>query len=172
MKKTILAICFMAGTFCLSAQNTTAKEVDKKDMDFAKEAAEGGMLEVKLGQLAGSKGSSQEVKDLGKKMVSDHTKINDELKALAAKKNIKLPAEISKAGQNNYDKLMKKTGEDFDKAYCDLMIKDHEKDISKFKQESEKGEDPDLKSWAAKTLPTLEKHLELAKEANDKMAKK
>jgi putative membrane protein len=80
-----------------------------------------------------------------------------------------LPNALSKDGQKHYDELSGKSGEEFDKAYAKLMVQDHEKVIAKFKKESEKGEDPDLKSWAAKTLPTLEHHLKMSKETHEKV---
>ena len=172
MKKLLITAVFCSAGLLLSAQK------QNKDEEFAKEAADAGMMEVKLGELAQSKGQSQEIKTLGQHMVTDHTKANEELKALAMKKNIVLPNAMSKDAQKSYDELSGKNGAEFDKAYAKMMVKDHEKVIAKFKKESEKGEDPDLKSWATKTLPTLEHHLEMSKKAHengkdsDKSAKK
>lgn len=164
MKKLLITAVICSMGFLLSAQKQ-----DSKDEAFVKEAAEGGVMEVKLGELAKSKGSSQEIKTLGQHMFTDHSKANEELKALAAKKNMVLPTGLSKEGQKNYDELSKKSGEDFDKAYAKMMVEDHEKDIKKFKKEAEKGEDPEFKSWASKTLPTLEHHLDMAKKAHDNL---
>jgi putative membrane protein len=137
----------------------------EKDTEFAVKAADGGMLEVKLGELAQQKGMNPEVKNLGKMMVDDHSKANEELKALAQTKNISLPMTLSEECQKTYDKLAAKTGEDFDDAFTEHMVKDHKDDIDAFKKEAEKGEDPDLKSWAAGKLSTLEHHLDMAKVA-------
>ena len=154
----------MAITYCLTAQTIPAG-----DVQFAKEAAQSGMLEVKLGELALKKAKSEDVKMLGQHMVTDHTKANKELMALASKKAIKLPTTLSSEGQMSYDALSKKMGSDFDKAYAMQMVKDHEKVVAKFKMESGSGEDSDLKSWATKTLPTLEHHLMMSQETDNKV---
>jgi putative membrane protein len=157
MKTLILSIGLLLQCYSGSAQ--------KNDTTFVREAAQAGMLEVKLGELAVAKTSNSDVKMLGQHMITDHTKANNELKALVAKKNITLPTGLSSEGQMHYDDLSKLSGAEFDKAYCDLMVKDHEKVISKFKTESTGGKDMEFKNFATKTLPTLEHHLHMSKEA-------
>lgn len=137
----------------------------ENDTEFAVKAADGGMLEVQLGELAQQRGINPEVKNLGKMMVEDHKKANEELKALAQTKNISLPTVMSEDCQKTFDDIASKTGEDFDDAFTDHMVKDHKKDIDAFKKEAEKGDDPDLKSWAQGKLETLEHHLDMAKVA-------
>ncbi|MEI9920979.1 MAG: DUF4142 domain-containing protein [Bacteroidota bacterium] len=139
----------------------------KDDAEFAVKAADGGMLEVQLGELAQSKGVSQQVKDFGKMLVEDHTKANEELKALAQTKNISLPTTLGEDCQKKYDDIASKSGKDFDQAFTDHMVKDHKKDIDLFKKEADKGDDPDLKSWAAGKVPTLQHHLDMARSAED-----
>jgi len=160
MKKLIYVLSFIAATNIIMAQN-----LDKADKDFVMEAADAGLMEVKLGQLAMTNGESDEVKTLGKHMIDDHSKANNELKALASKKAVTLPETLTADAQKTYDDLSKKKGADFDKEYAHLMVKDHKKVIGKFKHEAEKGTDADLKSWASKTLPTLEHHLEMSEKA-------
>jgi putative membrane protein len=143
----------------------TIKAQSNRDKDFAKEATEGGLLEVKLGELAKSRGTTQEVRDLGSQMVSDHSKANNELKTLVASKNISVPTSLNEKGQKCYDKLAKKEGKAFDKAYTHAMVKDHKKVICKFKKEAKKGDDAELKSWASNTVSTLEHHKEMSKDA-------
>jgi putative membrane protein len=134
------------------------------DSDFAKEAAEGGMAEVKFGQLAQDKGASDAVKEFGKRMVDDHSRANDTLKNIAEKENMKLPLSLSKKDQSTYDKLSKLSGDAFDRAYARDMVKDHENDIASFQQEAANGRDLGIKTFASETLPTLQDHLKLAKE--------
>lgn len=136
------------------------------DAEFAVAAADGGMLEVQLGQLAASKGSSEAVKKFGQSMVDDHSKANEELKALAAQKNITLPTTLSDKNQKKYDELAEKSGADFDKAYASFMVDDHKEDIDEFKKEAEKGNDADLKTWAAGKVSVLEHHLSMAETMN------
>lgn len=151
----------------------TTEEVNKRlddtvledDAEFAAEAAEGGMLEVQLGELAQTNATSPKVKEFGQTMVTDHGKANEELKNLAQKKNIALPAALGTEKMKIYDDLKAKKGNEFDKAYIDHMIKDHEEDIEAFREESNEGKDSELKAWAGEKLPTLEHHLQMAKEA-------
>jgi putative membrane protein len=152
-------------TFSFNAQNV----VSDKDAEFVKEAAIGGLLEVRLGHLARSNGSSPEVKKLGEHMVIDHSKANDELKSLASKKNINLPADLDEKAQKTYDHLSSKQGKEFDKAYTKCMVKDHKKDIRLFKMQAKNGNDQELKTWANHTLPTLEHHKEMSEETCKKI---
>ena len=131
------------------------------DAKFAMEAAEGGMMEVQLGKLASTSATSSAVKQHAKMMVEDHSKVNAELKQLAASKNITLPDSLSGDKKKEIKDLAEKKGADFDKAYTDFMVDDHKKDVDKFKEASEKCNDADLKAWAAAKLPTLQSHLQM-----------
>ncbi|MBV9067244.1 MAG: DUF4142 domain-containing protein [Acidobacteria bacterium] len=155
-----------------SGTNTTssaAATVDPGDQEFMNKAAQGGMAEVILGQMASSKGTSPDVKNFGNRMVSDHGKANDELKQLAQTKGVTLPADIDDESKKMSDKLSKLNGKDFDKEYIGGMVEDHEKDVKEFEKASKDAKDPDLKAWATKTLPTLQDHLKMAKEAKSKL---
>jgi putative membrane protein len=140
----------------------TMKKVD--DKKFLKDAAIGGMMEVDLGKLATQKGSSDGVKKFGQKMVDDHSKANDQLKELATKENLQVPAELDSKHQSRLDKLSKLDGPAFDKAYIKDQLKDHEQDVSAFQSEAQNGQDPNIKQFAAATLPTLQEHLSMAKD--------
>jgi putative membrane protein len=136
------------------------------DEAWVMKIARGGMAEVELGKLAAEKASSDEVKKFGQRMADDHSKANDELKTLAQSKNITLPSEIGAEEKALRDRLMKLSGPAFDQAYMKAMVSDHVKDVNEFKVESKNGKDPEVKAWAAKTLPTLEEHLKLARSTN------
>jgi len=136
--------------------------VSKDDATFVVNAANAGMTEVQLGQLAQQKGTMKDVKDYGAMMEKDHTAAGDKLKALAAQKNITLPSTISNDMQKNVDDLQKKSGKDFDKAYISMMVDDHKKVISQFEDESKKGSDADIRAFADSTLHTLRHHLQEA----------
>src|SRR5688572_13709892 len=137
------------------------------DTEFAVAAAEGGMLEVQLAQLALTKATSPKVKEFAQSMVDDHSKANEELKSLAQTKNISLPATLSEKCQKDYNDLAEKSGADFDKAYSEFMVKDHKEDLNKFKKAADKAEDGDIKSWAAGKVPVLEHHLAMAESLED-----
>lgn len=150
----------------MNANNNVSGNVSS---DFMMKAAQGGMAEVEVGKLAASKGANADVKQFGQKMVTDHSKANDELKALAAKKNFTLPADVNAEQKAMADKLSKLSGAEFDKEYVDGMVKDHEKDVADFQKEADSGTDADVKAFAAKTLPTLKSHLEMIKSIQSKM---
>ena len=146
-----------------SNQNTMADM--KQDANFAVAAADAGMLEVALGKLAATKGTSPAVRKFASQMVADHSKTNTELKTLATEKNIAVPKEMSHKCQKALaDMKEDKKGKDFDKAYADQMVKDHKDAIDEFKKESEKGTDSQLSAWAKSKIPTLEHHLMMAEE--------
>src|SRR5437868_2611874 len=125
---------------------------------FAMKAAEGGMLEVKLAQLAQQKASSQDVKDLARKLEQDHSQANQQLQAVAKQKNIDLPNDLKGECQETYQAFQQLQGTDFDDAYLLCMIKDHIKDIAMFQKEAKNGTDPDIKQWASQTIPHLRDH--------------
>jgi putative membrane protein len=139
-----------------------ANKIDEKR--FVKDAFVGGLSEVELGKLAVQKASSDAVKQFAQKMIDDHSKANDELKAIAAKENITVPDSLDSKHQSKVEKLSKLSGADFDRAYIKEELKDHQQDVRDFQQEAKSGSDPDVKSFASKTLPTLEDHLNTAKE--------
>jgi putative membrane protein len=129
---------------------------------FMKEAASGGLMEVELGKVAAEKGSHQRVKDFGKRMQADHSKANEQLKKIAAKKGVDLPTQPSGEHKSTMDNLVKLSGAEFDREYMDAMVDDHKEDIEKFQTQADKGKDPDVKKFASDSLPVLKKHLELA----------
>ena len=154
-----------------SARDTTKMDSAKKDTTlamtvvgadakFATAAADGGMAEVMLGKLAKEKATNLQLKEFGAMMVTDHSKANDELTALAKSKNIALPLVVSADKQKAYDDLNKKTGADFDKAYTSMMIDGHKSTAKLMKDEADNGKDPDMKAFAAKTLPIVNMHLD------------
>jgi len=129
------------------------------DAAFVKKAADGGMAEVALAKLAQEKASNADVKSFAATLEKDHTAANDELKEVASKKNITLPASPSKNHQALHDKLAKLSGAEFDKAYVSAMLEDHQKDVREFARVSSASGDADVKAFATKTLPTLKDHL-------------
>lgn len=152
-----------------SNEASSAIEVKDDDSDFMVKAANGGMMEVAAGKIAQTKGQSQAVKDFGAKMVADHTAAGDELKALAAVKNVTLPSSPGEDEQKHLNDMEQMSGKDFDKHYIDMMVKDHDKTIEMFEDAAKDGKDAAVRDWATKTLPTLKKHGEMVKAIKDKM---
>jgi putative membrane protein len=138
-----------------------ATTVSTADQEFILAAAQGGMTEVKMGELAAQKGMRADVKEFGQMMVKDHTAINDDLKALAAQKGVTLPDSLDAKHQAMVDKMAALTGSEFDDAYIAGMIKGHKKDDKAFKAESAATQDADTKSFVDKSIPVVEEHLKL-----------
>jgi len=134
--------------------------VDKDDAKFAVDAANGGMTEIALSQIAQSKALNAKVKDFASMMVAQHTKAGDELKAIAVQKNITLPDSVSVDSKKAIDELAKKSATDFDKAYISKMIDDHKGAEKLFEDATKNLKDPALKAFALKTLPIIQKHLD------------
>ncbi len=134
-------------------------KVNHDDAKFAVAAAVGGKTEVELGQLAQKNAAAASVKDFGNMMVRDHSAAGDKLKALAMEKGITLPDSLDESGIKIKKKLSAKTGKDFDEAYVDDMIEDHQQDIKEFEGAIATLKDPDLKAFATNTLPALKMHL-------------
>jgi putative membrane protein len=139
------------------------------DTKFAMEAAVGGMEEVELGRLAAQKGASDEVRQFGQHMVDDHSKANDDLMQVASGKGWALPTALDAKHQADVQKLSAMSGEAFDREYVKMMVKDHKKDVSEFQKESMRGADADVKSFATRTLPTLQEHLQMIQRIDAKM---
>lgn len=162
--KLLIYTVALAATISLS-NSATAQEHHKKaaltDDVFAKKAAAGGLTEVELGKLAQQNGGSQDVKDFGAKMVTDHGKANDNLKAVATKDNLTIPDKPNEEQQALIDKLGKETGKTFDKAYIRAMVKAHVGDKALFTEEIASAKNPDLKQFAQDTLPVIKEHLSM-----------
>jgi putative membrane protein len=156
MKKILSGLTLLV-PICVFAANSSPDE------SFYKQAAEGGLAEVEMGNVAQQKAENPRLREFGAIMVKDHTAANQKLKAIAASKNIDLPTSLSVGEMASKTKLEALSGDTFDKSYIKSMIKDHEDDIAIFKKEAASGQDPDAKAFAAATLPTLQAHLKAIK---------
>jgi putative membrane protein len=139
------------------APATKGSSLSVKDKTFMRKAAKGGMMEVAMGNLAEQNAQSEDVKSFGKRMVTDHSKANDELKSIAERKGVTLPSKEPKVKWTS------------DKAYMDAMVKDHEKDLAEFQEAAKTASDPDVKKFAEDTAKVVQEHLDLAKETQGKL---
>ncbi|RYF73814.1 MAG: DUF4142 domain-containing protein [Cytophagaceae bacterium] len=182
----LLAMSCLTFQACNSEKKTTSDSVENAensnetkeeqgagaeddDSEFTVKAASGGLLEVELGKLAQEKGQNAEVKQFGAKMVEDHTKANEELKALATLKNITIPSTPGEDKQKDIDDMRKLSGAEFDKKYISYMKDDHEEDVKEFTEAAKDAKDQSIKEFAAKTLPTLQMHLDMVKAIDKKL---
>lgn len=178
LKRVLVAwnVCAIA-LLCVSSLAISAEtKIDRGsklsdgDAEFVKEAAAGGMAEVELGKVAAEKGSSKQVKDFGQRMQKDHTKANAELKKLAGNKGVQLPTELDRKHKSASERLVKLSGDEFDREYMRAMVDDHKETLEKFQRQADKGKDPDLKKFASEQVPILKKHLELAQTTQKQVA--
>jgi putative membrane protein len=135
------------------------KSAGHTDQNFVHMASSGGLAEVQLGQLAAERATSPDVQQFGKRMVTDHTKANEELASIAERKNMPVATELDPKHQTMADNLAKLQGSAFDREYLMGQVADHEQAVALFKNQIKEGKDKDLKDFASKTLPTLEDHL-------------
>jgi putative membrane protein len=157
-----LGMTLMAVGLVMTAPRANAEpSVCTEDCNFIQAAAQGGMTEVKLGELASSTGKRDDVKEFGQRMVKDHTSIDENLKALAAEKGVTLSDSLDAKHQGMVDKLSALSGSDFDNAYIACMFKDHKQDAKAFKAESSATKDVDVKSFVDKTIPVVHEHLKI-----------
>jgi len=155
----IFALMLTASTVRADVQDKVKQMQSPADSkQFAMKAAEGGMLEVKLAQLAQQKAQSAEVKQLAQTIEQDHTQANQQLMQVAKQKNIDLPADLKGECQETYQAFQQLQGKDFDNAFLLHNVKDHLKDIMMFQKEAQSGTDQEIRQWAQQTLPKLQQH--------------
>ena len=158
MKKWILpgaAMLVMASAPLALAQSMSSNE-------FLTTAIKGDLAEMKVGHLAETNGGSEAVRNFGKTLVTDHTKAGDQAKSVAKQANVDIPTQPSAEAQKNYEKLSKLKGKAFDREFATMMVADHDKDIRMYEQEAKAKSGP-ASDLAEKQLPTLRKHLQMAK---------
>jgi putative membrane protein len=163
------AFSFLSPAYIMALALALSCSSAKDSAKFAAPAAQGGMTEVELGRLALQRAADSSVREFGQRMVTDHTAANAEFKSLAARKNIQLPSEVSSDQKSMIEQLSKLSGAEFDKKYMSDMVKDHEEDVKDFQTQANEGTDPDIKAFAAKTLPILQGHLQMARDAAKKV---
>lgn len=166
MKHRLVWAC-LVGVAVLTGSAASARAEGRKgdpDRQFFMKAASGGMAEVKLAQLATDHAKSDEVKKFAQHLIDDHTKANEKLLGIVSDKGIKAPKQLDRKHQAVLDKLSSLRGEEFDRAYIETMVKDHEEDVRLFEREARTGTDDALKGFAEKVLPTLREHLRMAQD--------
>ncbi len=148
-----------------------AAEISSTDKSFIKGAYEGGLTEVQMGEMGLRKTTNPEIKAYSERLIKEHATTNRELKSLADSKQVEVPANPGYMDMGKMKMLDTKSGADFDKAFVDGMVTDHQKDIKAFEKAATEGKDPDVKAFANKMLPTLKKHLTEAEAVQQKLGK-
>jgi putative membrane protein len=133
--------------------------------DFVKEAATSDMFELQSSKLAEQNGTAQE-KSFARQMITDHTKTTMALKSLVDTGKIKaeIPTTLDSSHQSKLEKLKSASGKDFSSDFDSDQVSAHKDAVSLFERYAKSGDNPELKEWAGKTLPTLQHHLEMAQD--------
>jgi putative membrane protein len=162
-------------------QNDPVSNLSESDKMFVTNAADGGMFEVRAGELAAAKGDSTSigfmhgdslsVKSFGRMMITDHTKVNEELKDLATRKGASVPTSLTAPKQQKLDSLSAVSGEAFNQMYAKMMVSSHQETVTLFQAQSASGNDSELKSWASEKLSALQEHLHMAQMLADSVRK-
>lgn len=160
---------FATDTAATSTTTTNTGSLSPTDAEFVSKAAMGGLAEVQYGNLALQKAQSADVKSFAQRMVTDHGAANQELQALATSKGMTLPTDLAGTHKAGYDHLNMLSGAEFDKAYMQHMVADHQTDIAEFEKAASSATDSEVKAFASKTLPTLQQHKQLADETSTKV---
>jgi putative membrane protein len=158
-----------AGAASSATASSSSSTSANADQDFIANAAKGNRAEVTLGKMVASKTKDPSVRQFAQQMVKDHSTALNELTQLAQSKNITLPEGLPDDATALQSKLSSASGKALDKDYMDGMVDDHKKDVSEFQDASQNAKDPDVKQWAAKTLPTLQAHLQKAEQIDAKV---
>ena len=164
-----------SGAAPASSSNTETSNTNKEsslsssDQHFVMEAAKGNKAEVELGQVVAQKTTNPQVKRFAEMMVKDHTQALNQLQQLAEMKKVTLPSELPDDAKDLESKINSASGSDLDKTYMDAMVDDHQKDVQEFKDAAKDAQDKDVKQWASSTLPTLQQHLQKAKQIDAKL---
>ena len=157
-----------AGTYAEKNADVRGAGNDANDINFLVQATGINLEEIRLGEVAEEKGKMKDIRDLGKMMVVQHTKVLSDLTALAARKNITIPTMLNDDATADYKKLNGMSGDAFDTQYANMMVDGHNAAIHLFEKESSGAIDPDIRQWAAAVLPGLKAHLDHALTCQDK----
>jgi putative membrane protein len=161
----LVAFAWCGATFAQqSSPSPDSGKLARKDRSFLEKAAKDSAAEVEAGKIAASKGSSDEVKKFGERMVQDHGKAADELKQLAQSKGLDLPDTVDRKHEREAKSLERKSGADFDRAYMSQMVKDHQADLKAMQKAAKDAKDPDVKAFAEKTTGVIQEHLDMARQ--------
>lgn len=152
-----------------TSSSSSSTSASNPDQQFINDAAKGNRAEVELGKLVESKATNPSVKQFAKMMQTDHAKALSQLEQVAQSRNITLPDGIPDDAQDLETKLSSESGKQLEKDYMDGMVKDHQKDVKDFQDATQNLRDNDVKQWAQKTLPTLQRHLQKAQQVDSKI---
>jgi putative membrane protein len=168
MKALTVITLFAAGLLVVTGP-AAAQMLNDSDRQFVNTAAIGGVAEVELGRVAMLRAARPAVRSFGERMVADHGRGNAELATLARSKGMDVSPTLDTTHQAMRDRLSGLSGADFDRAYMSEMVRDHTEDVALFERAAQTATDPDIKAYAARSLPMLRDHLALARQINSEV---
>jgi putative membrane protein len=142
---------------------------NSNDAKFIEKMAGDGTAEVELGKLAEQKSSNPQVKTFAQRLVSDHSKANQQLMSIAQRDSVSPPKSADKEHSALQARLAKLNGQAFDRAFVQAQVEDHQKDIQYLQQQARAVQDPNLKSFIQQTLPVMQQHLQMAEQIENQM---
>lgn len=171
MKKVVkfglpVVLLIIGGVAYMTLAESDSSGLSSSDKAFLVEAADTRMMDWAQGSLATEKAASRKYQQYGKRLMKDQDKLMAELKALAESKKFSLPSEISEEKNKELTRMKSISGETFERRFRRMIIKDHKRDITFFKQIAESSADPEIRDFAKRYLPLMEEHLELARDLN------
>ncbi len=155
----------VVGLIGFAAGHASAAKLSQQDRTFMRQAAQGGLGEVQAGQLAQERGDSQAVKQLGQTLVTDHTRMNDQLMQIAQQHGVTLPRTTDSKDRSDAQALQKLSGPQFDRQFAQGQVQDHRTMIQKLQTEERTTKDPSLRQWAQAGIPVMQQHLQMAQQA-------
>jgi putative membrane protein len=159
-QQTLSGSAGLAGAAGMAGTSAAMTQLSAAEQSFVMNAAQGGMAEVELGRLAQQRGSSAQVRDFGRMMVQQHTQANSELMAISQRLGISPPNTLSPAAQAAETRLQAAQGADFDRQYIEQQAASHLEQRALFQFAANNAQNPELRSFAQKTLPVIERHID------------
>jgi putative membrane protein len=156
----------------MSGSGSASSRLTAGDNKFVRDAAESSLAEIQLGQMGVQKATNSDVKTFAQHMIDDHTQANSQLAPIASQKGVTLPTDVSALHKHAASQLSKLSGAEFDRAFMDQMVTDHQKVVAEFQHVSKGAKDSDVKSFASTTLPTLQEHLRMAQDLDSRVGGK
>ncbi len=141
----------------------------KDSKQFLAQAMQDSLAEIEVCNLALEKASDDEIKAFSQQMIDDHSRIGREIEDLANRKGVPLPRDVTSEQRSTYDELSGLSGQEFERKFVEHNVEDHEKDIEEFRQQSEQGDDPDIRAFAEKGAQRLSEHLKMAQEVGRRL---
>lgn len=166
MKPFVIASTLLAAVLGLTAQaqSDSSDKTSHRDNKFIENAAEANLSQVELGKLGTQKTQNDQVKQLAQNLQTDHQKANDQLQPIAQTAGVKLPDKIDHKHQRELSRLEKLSGAEFDKEFATVALRQHADTLDMFQKEAQKGENSATKGYAQNLLPSLQQHLDMAKD--------